>query len=147
MYFVCLTKTNKQSCVTSTFLSLLFLREIFPLSTAQTGCISSWAAIPVMERSLTDVTRQLILSSLILLCRKAREHLLASDAISGVTHNKNSYVRLKAPDLGGTRKWAPTMFMCLVICATCACHLVIFSEECLFTDASNYRSAKQQCFT
>ena len=29
----------------------------------------------------------------------------------------------------------PTMFMCLVICATCACHLIIFSEETLFVDA------------
>jgi len=37
------------------------------------------------------------------------------------------------------------MFMCLVIRATCACHLVIFSEESLFIDPINYRSAQQQC--
>jgi len=42
---------------------------------------------------------------------------------------------------------APTMFMCLAICATCACHLVAFSEKSLFVDAINYRSAKQQHFT
>jgi len=41
---------------------------------------------------------------------------------------------------------APTMFMCLAICATCACHLVIFSEKSLFVNAINliiYRSAQQ----
>jgi len=30
------------------------------------------------------------------------------------------------------------MFMCLVICATCACHLVIFREGSLFVDAIKY---------
>jgi len=45
----------------------------------------------------------------------------------------------------GTR--APTMFMCLAICATCACHLVVFTEESLLVDAINYRSARRQYFT
>jgi len=50
-----------------------------------------------------------------------------------------------APDLGGPKgpgprvphqEGAPTMFMCLTIHTTCACHLVIFiSEESLFVDA------------
>jgi len=30
---------------------------------------------------------------------------------------------------GPHQKGPPTMFMCLAICATCACHLVIFSEK------------------
>jgi len=30
---------------------------------------------------------------------------------------------------------APTMFRCLAIRVTCACHLVIFRRECLFVDA------------
>jgi len=34
-----------------------------------------------------------------------------------------------------TKQGSPTMFMCLAICATCACHLVIFiTEESLFVD-------------
>jgi len=43
----------------------------------------------------------------------------------------------------------PTMFMCLAICATCVCHLVIFiSEENLFVDAiKHYRSSRRQHFT
>jgi len=32
----------------------------------------------------------------------------------------------------------PTMVMCLAICATCTCHLVIFSEKILFVDAIDY---------
>jgi len=37
---------------------------------------------------------------------------------------------------GPHQRGAPTMFMCLAICATCACLLVIFiSEESLFVDA------------
>jgi len=39
------------------------------------------------------------------------------------------------------------MFMRLALRATCACHLVVFSEKSLFVDAINYRSAKQQHFT
>jgi len=44
------------------------------------------------------------------------------------------------PDSGGdkgTEPRAPTMFVCLAICATCAsaCHLAIFSEKSLFADA------------
>ena len=31
----------------------------------------------------------------------------------------------------------PTMFMWLAICATCACHFVIFSEKSLFVVAIN----------
>ena len=35
-----------------------------------------------------------------------------------------------------TKKGPPTMFTCLAICTTCACHLVSFnSEESLFVDA------------
>jgi len=30
------------------------------------------------------------------------------------------------------------MFVCLAICAKCACHLVIFGEKSLFVDAINY---------
>jgi len=48
---------------------------------------------------------------------------------------------------GPPPKRAPTMFMFLAICATCACHLVVFSEKSLFVDAINYRSAKQQYST
>jgi len=35
----------------------------------------------------------------------------------------------------------PTIFMCLALYATCACHLVIFSKKSLFVDAINYRPA------
>jgi len=43
----------------------------------------------------------------------------------------------RGPEPGQPTKQAPpTMFMCLTICTTCACHLVIFiSEENLFVDA------------
>jgi len=33
---------------------------------------------------------------------------------------------------------APTMFICLAICATCACHLVPFMEESLLVGVINY---------
>jgi len=32
----------------------------------------------------------------------------------------------------------PAMFVCLAICATRACHLVIFSEKSFFVDANSY---------
>jgi len=56
----------------------------------------------------------------------------------------NSYISARFE--GGQEAWAqaphqrgaPTMFMCLAICATCACHLVIFREGSLFVDAINY---------
>jgi len=67
------------------------------------------------------------------------------------------YEDAPAPDLGGAQgagpkaphqRGPPTMFVCLAICATCGCHLVIFSEKSMFVDAINYyRSAKQQYFT
>jgi len=62
-------------------------------------------------------------------------------------------VGLPAPDLGGSKgpgpptKVGPTMFVCLAICATCACHLVIFSEESYLVDTISYRSARRQYFT
>jgi len=44
------------------------------------------------------------------------------------------FVIRAAPDLGGPGP--PTMFMCLAICTTCACHLLVFiSEESLFVNA------------
>jgi len=51
-----------------------------------------------------------------------------------------------APDLGGGKgpgPRAPTMFMCLAICATCACHLFIFNEKSFFVDAFSYISVGQ----
>jgi len=65
------------------------------------------------------------------------------------TKQKNIYqlCLFPAPDLRGgqgadprapTKKGPTTMFTCLAICTTCACHLVIFnSEESLFVDAIN----------
>jgi len=52
-----------------------------------------------------------------------------------------------ASDLGGSQG-APTMFMCLAICTTCVCHLVIFlvRKVCLLT-LLNYRSSRRQHFT
>jgi len=48
---------------------------------------------------------------------------------------------LAAPDSEGAPRrpgsGSPTMFMCLAICATCVCHLVIFSEKSFFVDANN----------
>jgi len=42
---------------------------------------------------------------------------------------------------------APNIFMCLAVCATCACHLIIFiSEESLFVDTIIGRPT-QQYFT
>ena len=57
-----------------------------------------------------------------------------------------------APDLGGGPRGPvpgpPTMPMCLAICTTCACHLVVFiSEESLFEALLNYRSSRRQYFT
>ena len=47
-----------------------------------------------------------------------------------------------APDFGGGRvphqKGAPTMFICLTICATCACQLILFIEESLFVCVINH---------
>ena len=37
-------------------------------------------------------------------------------------------------------KSAPTMFLCLAMCATSLCHLVIYSEESLFADVISYQS-------
>jgi len=57
-----------------------------------------------------------------------------------------------APDLrwgqgagtqGHHQRESLTIFICLAICVTCACHLVIFSEESLFLDAINLLSAGQ----
>ena len=36
------------------------------------------------------------------------------------------------------QKGPPTMFMCLAICATWACHLVIFSKESIFVEWTLY---------
>jgi len=53
-----------------------------------------------------------------------------------------------APDLWGARGPGPTtVFMCLAICVTCACHLVIFSKESLCVNAIDCRSARRQYFT
>ena len=58
---------------------------------------------------------------------------------------QNSCHYYSAPDLEGPR--TPTMFMCLAICATCACHLVMLSEKSLFETLLIYRSAQRQYFT
>jgi len=41
----------------------------------------------------------------------------------------------KGPAPTAPIKLPPTMLMCLAICATCACHLVVFNEESLYVDA------------
>ena len=45
---------------------------------------------------------------------------------------------------GGKGPGRPTMFWCLTVCTTCACHLLIFiSEENLFVDAIKLLSVVQ----
>ena len=52
---------------------------------------------------------------------------------------------LRSAGFRGAGPGPPTMLMCLVIYATCACHLVIFSEKRLFVERYYLiRSAKQQ---
>jgi len=57
--------------------------------------------------------------------------------------------KLQRRNLGGLKRpghraphqsGLPKMFMCLAICVTCACHLVIISEENLFVDAITDRA-------
>jgi len=44
---------------------------------------------------------------------------------------------------GPHQRGSLAIFICLATCVTCACHLVIFSEESLFVDAINLLSVGQ----
>jgi len=68
--------------------------------------------------------------------------------------NETAYVGCTAPDLGGARGPGPgpptkrgPHHVHMFICATCACHLILFIEESLFVGDINYRLVRRQYFT